>query len=312
MGPSIRSLPLPTLLLLLFHGVHGNSLPTVCGTPKVSGRIIGGQDAQEGQWPWQVSLRILTGRHICGGSLIHPSWVLTAAHFYQPFSCSGLYFPSSFQQPSFYQVRLGELKLYTDSTNSSFASVRRIIIHPSYKWGSNNLKGDIALLQLDSSSQITPVCLPAPQTQFVNGTLCWVTGWGKTNTADVSWVLQEVQVALIDAQTCDALYHINNPTASGQPLVLDDMICAGYEQGQKDACQGDSGGPLVCKENNTWFQVGVVSWGDGCALPNRPGVYAWVQAYTDWIETTINFAPDGLSGPAYPTVLLTLVLLSVQ
>uniref|UniRef100_A0A4X2JV17 Peptidase S1 domain-containing protein n=1 Tax=Vombatus ursinus TaxID=29139 RepID=A0A4X2JV17_VOMUR len=138
---------------------------------------------------------------------------------------------------------------------------------------------------------IKTLSLHTPSPVHLTTSWCSLPRWQKSSLfPDVSWVLQEVQVALIDAQTCDALYHINNPTASGQPLVLDDMICAGYEQGQKDACQGDSGGPLVCKENNTWFQVGVVSWGDGCALPNRPGVYAWVQAYTDWIETTINFA----------------------
>ncbi|XP_036594144.1 serine protease 30-like [Trichosurus vulpecula] len=300
MGPSVPSLLLPTLLLLLFHGVHGDSLATVCGTSKVSGRIIGGQDAQEGQWPWQVSLRI-AGTHICGGSLINSSWVLTAAHCFD-----------NSQNPAYYGVQLGELTLSTDSAGSSLASVTRIIIHPSYKKGSDNLEGDIALVQLGSSSQIVPVCLPSPQIEFLTGTLCWVTGWGKTNTADFSWILQEVQVPLIDAETCDAQYHINNPTALGRTLVLEDMICAGYEEGQKDSCQGDSGGPLVCKDQNTWFQVGVVSWGEGCAQPNRPGVYTRVQAYTDWIQASINFAPNVLSGPTYPTLLLTLVLLSVQ
>ncbi|XP_074053053.1 serine protease 30-like [Macrotis lagotis] len=302
MGPSVCSLLLPTLLLLLFHGVHGNSLPTVCGYSKVDGRIVGGQNAQKGQWPWQVSLRISTGLHICGGSLIHPSWVLTAAHCF-----------TNSQRLSYYRVMLGELKLYTLPTYFSSTSIRRIIIHPSYQWGKYNSKGDIALVQLSSPSQIMPVCLPAPQIHFINGTLCWVTGWGQTKQRAVPLHLQEVQVPLIDAKTCDAQYHLNNPTASGKPMVLDEMICAGYVQGQKDACQGDSGGPLVCQDNNAWFQVGVVSWGDGCAQPNKPGVYTRVQAYTDWIQTTIaNFAPAALSRLTYPILLLTLVLLIVQ
>uniref|UniRef100_A0A7N4P9J4 Peptidase S1 domain-containing protein n=1 Tax=Sarcophilus harrisii TaxID=9305 RepID=A0A7N4P9J4_SARHA len=283
---------------LLFPWSLCITLSTVCGNPKIAGKIVGGQNTQKGQWPWQVSLRISAGLHICGGSLIHPIRSL---------------------RPSYYRVMLGELKLYTSPPNSSFASVRRIIIHPSYQSGTNIPTGDIALIQLGSPSQIMPVCLPAPQTHFVSGTLCWVTGWGKTKERGkgryrVSVLTQlPVLVPLIDAKTCDAQYHINNPTDSGRPLVLDDMICAGYEQGQKDACQGDSGGPLVCKDNNTWFQVGVVSWGEGCARPHRPGVYTRVQNYTDWIQTTIaNFASVVPSGPTSATLLLTLVLLCVM
>ncbi|XP_007499222.1 serine protease 30-like [Monodelphis domestica] len=305
MESSPCSLLLPTILLLLFHGVNGNSLPTVCGHSTKQQRIVGGQDAQEGRWPWQVSLRTSTGHHICGGSLIHPSWVLTAAHCFTIFNSSSSQFPVPV--PSSYLLRMGELKLYTSPHNSFYATVKRIFIHPSFQWRS--YKGDVALLQLDSPVQITPVCLPEPQIQFPTGTLCWVTGWGKTKKGPAS-ALQEAQIPLIDAKACDDLYHIYRRADSRRSIIEDDMICAGYKWGKKDACRGDSGGPLVCENNNTWFQVGAVSWGLGCGLRNRPGVYTRVQAYKDWIQTTIaSSAPVILSGPA---LLLTVVLLVIQ
>ncbi|XP_044525290.1 serine protease 30-like [Gracilinanus agilis] len=209
--------------------------------------------------------------------------------------------------PSSYLLKLGELQLYTNPHNSFYTTVKRIFIHPSFHWRS--FKADVALLQLDSPVQITPVCLPAPQIHFPSGTLCWMTGWGKTTNGPAS-VLQEVQLPLIDAKACDILYHTYKRTDSRRSKIQDDMICAGYKWGKKDACRGDSGGPLVCKNNNTWFQVGAGSWGIGCGLRNRPGVYVRVQAYTDWIQTTItNFAPVIISGPA---LLLTMVLLIIQ
>ncbi|XP_044539282.1 serine protease 30-like, partial [Gracilinanus agilis] len=248
MESSPCSLLLPTLLLLLFHGVHGNSLPTVCGHSKIQKRIVGGQNAKEGQWPWQVSLRTSSGKHICGGSVIHPSWVLTAAHCFEIFNSSSLRFEfPEVPVPSSYLLKLGELQLYTNPHNSFYTTVKRIFIHPSFHWRS--FKADVALLQLDSPVQITPVCLPAPQIHFPSGTLCWMTGWGKTTNGPAS-VLQEVQLPLIDAKACDILYHTYKRTDSRRSKIQDDMICAGYKWGKKDACRGDSGGPLVCKNNN--------------------------------------------------------------
>uniref|UniRef100_A0A8C4Y629 Peptidase S1 domain-containing protein n=1 Tax=Gopherus evgoodei TaxID=1825980 RepID=A0A8C4Y629_9SAUR len=96
--------------------------------------------------------------------------------------------------------------------------------------------------------------------------------------------LQQLQVPLIDPLPCDALYRHR----SSMREIQDDMVCAGYAEGQRDACQGDSGGPLVCQKAGLWFVTGVISWGEGCALPNRPGVYIRVGAYLDWIGQHVN------------------------
>ncbi|MEE6525832.1 hypothetical protein FKM82_026094 [Ascaphus truei] len=95
--------------------------------------------------------------------------------------------------------------------------------------------------------------------------------------------LQEVHMPLIDAKTCDNLYHIQSDVRSNVTIIQDDMICAGYKSGVKDSCQGDSGGPLVCIQDGYWLLAGLVSFGEGCGNKNRPGVYMRLAAYADWI-----------------------------
>ncbi|KAG6922006.1 prostasin-like, partial [Chelydra serpentina] len=106
--------------------------------------------------------------------------------------------------------------------------------------------------------------------------------------------LQEVQVPLIDRDACNSLFNTGSYTDDPQGIdpIQQDMICAGYPEGEKDSCQGDSGGPLVCEWDSAWLLAGVVSWGVECARPNRPGVYILLPPYADWIQDhipTISF-----------------------
>ncbi|XP_075384191.1 serine protease 30-like [Tenrec ecaudatus] len=287
------------LLLLerqMLSGARGDVLPAVCGHSGDAGRIVGGQNAQVGQWPWQVSLRLMSEGHICGGSLVHPRWVLTAAH---------CLFRSLESQH--YSVKVGGLTLSLLEPNSVSRSVKRLVVHPLYTPGQQGSSGDIALLQLDATvkpSQATPVCLPAPHVSFPTGTLCWVTGWGSTQERAPAATLQQVAVPLLDSEECERLYQ------QRKQFIQDDMLCAGFAEGKKDSCQGDSGGPLVCLHNHTWLQAGIVSWGEGCARPKRPGVYTRMTAYTDWVIRTLNSSTDtdSTSAPASHLALLLVPL----
>ncbi|XP_005081695.1 serine protease 33-like [Mesocricetus auratus] len=294
-------LALPAILFILFPGAllgsenlitdsysvsptidssHTN-LDSVCGRPRASGRIVSGEDAQPGQWPWQVSVRE-NGEHVCGGSLIAEKWVLTAAHCF-----------SQDQSLSVYTVLLGTISSYPESSEPHEPrTVAQFIKHPSYSENEHS-SGDIALVQLASSvsfgDYILPVCLPRPGDPLGPGTQCWVTGWGYIATNQPlppPFTLKELQVPLIDAQTCNDYYQ-DNSISSTEPVIFGDMLCAGFKEGEKDACNGDSGGPLVCDINGVWIQAGVVSWGSDCALPKRPGVYTNVSVYTSWIENTM-------------------------
>ena len=97
--------------------------------------------------------------------------------------------------------------------------------------------------------------------------------------------LQWVKVPAISNQKCSQSGYAQSPYGPG--TITDDMLCAGFKQGGKDACQGDSGGPLVCQNGNSAVISGVVSWGEGCAYPNYPGVYSKVTVFLDWIKANM-------------------------
>ncbi|KAJ1125841.1 hypothetical protein NDU88_004258 [Pleurodeles waltl] len=278
--------------LYLSTGFITATSSNVCGTPEITSRIVGGADATEGAWPWQVSLRV-DNVHICGGSLIAYNWVLSAAHCYYSLGYS----------TSQYTACLGVHQLVTASSHSACYRINQIIVHPLYRQSGS--PGDLMLLKLGAvvtfTSYILPVCVPETSAQFTSGENCWVTGWGDIYSSSLAseslhWpkTLQQVMVPIIDQKTCDWLYHIGSGESSSSPIILSDMICAGYKEGGKDSCQGDSGGPLVCNMDGAWFLAGVVSWGTLCAKANRPGVYTLVTVYNRWIEANAPEVKLGL------------------
>lgn len=152
-----------------------------------------------------------------------------------------------------------------------------IVQHKKFNY--SNVDFDYSLLELaepiafDANKQ--PIKLPDLKDEFMDGDLCFVTGWGNTqNTDETREWLRQAEVPLFNQELCSDKYKEYGG-------ITERMICAGYLEGGKDACQGDSGGPLV---NEAGFLVGVVSWGYGCAKPDYPGVYSRVSYARDWIK----------------------------
>uniref|UniRef100_A0A2K5YKG3 Serine protease 36 n=1 Tax=Mandrillus leucophaeus TaxID=9568 RepID=A0A2K5YKG3_MANLE len=263
-----------------------------CGRSEPSARIVGGSDAQPGTWPWQVSLHH-GGGHICGGSLIAPSWVLSAAHC---FMTNGTLEPAAE-----WSVLLGVHSQDGPLDGAHTRAVAAIVVPVNYS--QVELGADLALLHLASPASlgptVRPVCLPRASHRFVHGTACWATGWGDVQEADplpLPWVLQEVELRLLGEATCQCLY--SQPGPFNLTLqILPGMLCAGYPEGRRDTCQGDSGGPLVCEEGGRWFQAGITSFGFGCGRRNRPGVFTAVATYEAWIREQVMGSEPG---PAFP------------
>ncbi|XP_053194959.1 transmembrane protease serine 9 [Scomber japonicus] len=263
--------------LLTLLAAESHSQLNVCGRPPRNTRIVGGQAAPAGSWPWQVSLQRSAG-HFCGGSLINKEWVLSAAHCFTSTSTSNLF------------VILGLERLQGSNKNSLSRKVSQIINHPDYNSATND--NDISLLKLSSSVEfndfIMPVCLAAPGSTFFSGVTSWVTGWGRIGSGvplPAPQNLMEVDVPVVGNRQCNCEYGVGD--------ITENMICAGLRAGGKDSCQGDSGGPMVSKTGSLWVQAGVVSFGRGCALPNFPGVYARVSQYQSWINSQITSDQPG-------------------
>ncbi|XP_062992931.1 serine protease 27-like [Elgaria multicarinata webbii] len=289
---------LSLLIIWQLMVVEGAAYPEpVCGKPKIiSSRIIGGQPASNGSWPWQVSI-FRGGRPVGGGSLINKQWVLSAAH---------CFFGSLATDQ--YDVVLGITQLKKPTKSVVESKVKRIISHPDY----DGKRGDIALLKLKSPVEFTdyilPVCLPDSSVQFPPEADCWVTGWGMIRPGGGLPPLNglnELKVSLINRTYCNTLYTSNPNISLGEEPIQPDMVCAGYPEGGKDACQGDSGGAMACKLEGGWTQAGIVSWGVGCARPNFPGVYASTTFYANWINETMAANGSGLHHTS--TVILLLL-----
>ncbi|KFP49907.1 Serine protease 55, partial [Cathartes aura] len=203
--------------------------------------ITAGRYAKAGEFPWHVSIQS-NGKHICGGTMISALWILTAAHCFAE------------EVPPDLTVVVGGIDLSLPLEEHKPDS---LILHENFDRMS--MQNDIALILLSSpiefSNDKIPICLP-----FIYDTNtwqhCWVAGWGITSAAvavPASHVLQKARMKLISREQC--LERI--------PQLVENVLCAELEKGERDPCQVDSGGPLVCSYWNTmkWFQVGIVSWG---------------------------------------------------
>ncbi|XP_044873115.1 serine protease 27-like [Mauremys mutica] len=295
MGGLCSQLAALLLLLLLPSPAHGAEESQ---DQPVFSRIIGGQDAQEGRWPWQVSVQKYDKKHeydhICGGSLISAQWVVSAAHCFD------------FSTPvSAYRMNLGEHQLSNPSPTRISSPVRRIVRHPDYN--ENTGVADVALVQLTEpvafTDTIRPVSLPGPSTQSPAGEQCWVTGWGPIgwgcgDTLPPPRTLQELRVPLVDSSTCRERF------GEQSHWIQDDMLCAGARGDPNGPCKlryfGDSGGPLVCPRNGNFILAGLVSWGIKCtqSTPVPPGVYVRVPVYVNWIQNVTGGAGLSIVSPA--------------
>ncbi|MBY5738342.1 trypsin-like serine protease [Rhizobium leguminosarum] len=271
------------------------------------GRVIGGQTAKKGEWPWQVKIlapdpeqRGRFGGH-CGGSLISPRWILTAAHCVT----SG----RSGKQDLFARDLLiveGKSKIdkviAVDGPDKPGLAVEEVIIHEDFD--RKVFANDIALIKLSEPAKSKPAILASASDDEVEaaGHPAVVTGWGYTK-ADHGWddkylptELQEVELPIVPREDCRAAYR----DSSMRMNPIDERnVCAGYAKGGKDACQGDSGGPLVAQRpDKRWIQLGIVSWGAGCAEAEHYGVYTRVAAFRDWIAAKTDGDVPNVEGPA--------------
>jgi hypothetical protein len=242
--------------------------------------IVGGTNAPAGLYPHQVSIQTRSGFHFCGGSLVGDRHVLTAAHCVQG------------ERPSQLRVAADLINL---SSGGQVFSVTAIDVHSSYN--SSTSDNDIALLTLDrSTGSIGKVALMDPGSEPTladPGTDSVVTGWGALSENGGSPDrLQQVTVPIVSNDECNDAYDGG---------ITSRMICAGLiGVGGKDSCQGDSGGPLVVDDGGGWAQVGVVSFGFGCARAQFPGVYTRVSSFESWIAQRVPDAQFADQGPVDP------------
>ncbi|KAG8437716.1 hypothetical protein GDO86_008430 [Hymenochirus boettgeri] len=251
--------------IALLGATYGCGVPAI--QPIVTGyaRIVNGEEAVPGSWPWQVSLQDSTGFHFCGGSLISEYWVVTAAH------CN---------VRTSHRVVLGEFDQKSDAENIQIKKIGQVFKNP--KFNIFTIKYDITLIKLETkvelNAHVSPVCLPNSIDIYDGGVMCVTSGWGLTDSKANQTPPKLQQVALPLLSNTDCKVYWGNK-------IADVMVCAGASGAS--SCMGDSGGPLVCEKEGVWKLVGIVSWGSSNCSPSSPGVYARVTELVDFIEQTV-------------------------
>lgn len=256
-----------------------------CGMQKIARRrVVGGKEAGFGVFPWQALIRVKNSR--CGGALVGRQHVVTAGHCVHSVADKDL-------PPVGVRVYLGEYSLYSSSEplpRQRF-SVSSVHLHPYYQFTPQADRYDVAVLRLSRPARyephIGPVCLPYKNEGFKEDTVAMVAGWGATKPDSIRRPknLQAVDVKVVESQRCEKWHRKNGINLH----LYDDMMCAGHEDGGKDACQGDSGGPLMTRrDGGQWVLIGLVSAGYSCARPGQPGIYHKVAKSSDWISYVVQ------------------------
>jgi trypsin len=253
-------------------------------------KIAGGQDAGQYEYLFQAGLAERSGSTrspedaFCGGSVISEEYILTAAH------CMYDEFGNLITANDLFAF-LNTWKLSNPNAGKEYIDVSQIIIHPQYN--DNTIENDIALLKLATKTNLTPLKIPqqGDESLLNAGRKCTVIGWGylDNDNTQLPDILQEVEVEVISNTLC-------NSSTWYDGEILNGMFCAGYAGGQKDACGGDSGGPLFVMADGDTTQIGVVSWGYGCALAKSPGVYTKISDYSNWITANTGIMA-GITSP---------------
>jgi secreted trypsin-like serine protease len=235
---------------------------------QISAKILSGSVAAPGQFPWMAVLmdagaeRAVDGAY-CGGTVIAPRVVLTAAHCVQG------------QRARQMHVVVGRTRL-TQEQDGQRIAVAKIVIHP--EWNPSTMLGDAALLQLSEAATVTPLPIAhaAEDGLVAPGAPVMTMGWGATfEGGRMNDELLYVRLVERAAPACKRIYDDYDDTQ---------QLCVGSDRRGEDSCQGDSGGPIVAGEAEAMRIFGIVSYGRGCGRRNIPGVYTRVSAVASWID----------------------------
>lgn len=241
-------------------------------------RIVGGSIVSDERYPFIVAVMFdLDGdgnfAHGCGGTLISDSWVLTAAHCIVDAQSGQLLDFNSVA------VLVGSLDIF-DQTQGTLIASQRVVAHPTYQ--AQTFTNDIAVIELAQAVEVPVIALPATGSDVPQVSEdAVVAGWGNTMEAGLkSRLLRQVTLPIISHTQCLPFY--------ASSLGSSANVCAGGAAATgRDSCQGDSGGPLFVLRDEMFVQAGIVSFGEGCARPDIPGVYTRLSSYTDWVASVV-------------------------